>query len=127
MIVQRTVEAFGDATFKLGEFAPPDVANPLDLGPGEGILSPEVIPADPGASCIVAVIDHAIPFAHHLLTHGAGHSRVAAIWMMESPVAHPRADIPFGQDLTGVEIDYLRGLDGGPVRRGDKALTASWG
>ena len=127
MIVQRTVEAFGDATFKLGEFAPPDVANPLDLGPREGILSPEVIPADPGASCIVAVIDHAIPFAHHLLTHGAGHSRVAAIWMMESPVAHPRADIPFGQDLTGVEIDYLRGLDGGPVRRGDKALYRELG
>lgn len=122
MIAHRTFDAFGDLTFTLGEFAPPDVERPMELGPGEGMLSRQAIPADPSASCIVAVIDHAIPFAHHLLTCATGHSRVAAIWMMDGLVVRRHPDIAFGQHLRGVEIDYLRGLDGGPVKRGDKDL-----
>lgn len=127
MIAERTFAAFGDAIVRLGEFAPPGVHTPVDLGSGEGMLSPQAIPEDPAASCIVAVIDHAIPFAHHLLTSAGGYSRVAAIWMMDAPVVHPLNDIPFGQSLRGVEIDYLRGLDGGPVRRNDTALYRELG
>lgn len=127
MIATRTFDAFGDATFQLGEFAPPGVSLPLDLGQHEGMLSRQAIPADPAASCIVAVIDHAIPFAHHLLTCTGGYSRMAAIWMMDAPVVQPATDIPFGQSLRGVEIDYLRGLNGGPVRRGDTALYRELG
>ncbi len=125
MIAHRTFDAFGDLTLKLGEFAPLDVLRPLDMGPDRApgeLLSPQAIPADPAASCIVAVIDHAIPFAHHLLTCASGHSRVAAIWVMDSPLVRPHPDIPFGQDLCGAEIDYLRGLNGGPVKRSDKEL-----
>lgn len=127
MIALRTFDAFGDLTFTLGEFAPPDVERSLDLGPAGGMLSPQAIPADPAASCIVGVIDYAIPFAHHLLTCGAGYSRVAAVWMMDGLVVRRDADIAFGQFLRGTEIDYLRGLNGGPVKRGAKALYRDLG
>ena len=121
MIVDNTIEAFGDLVSeyidRLGDLAPADVLLTRELGPEDGPLSPSAIPSDPGASCIVAVIDHTIPFAHHLLTCGTGHSRVAGIWLQGAPMVRRYRHIPFGQHLTGRHIDYLRGLDDGPVRR----------
>lgn len=121
MIVRESIEAFGDLVGSyldgLGNFAPADAVLDRDLGPGDGLLSQPAIPENKGASCIIAVIDHVIPFAHHLLTCTSGHSRVAAIWLPGAPMLRPYPHIPFGQELTGRQIDYLRGLDGGPVRR----------
>ena len=126
MIVEHTINAFGDLVGdyidQLGNLAPRDVLLARDLGPGDGPLSPQAIPPNPKAACIVAVIDHTIPFAHHLLTCASGHSRVAGIWLQGAPTVSPAPHIPFGQHLTGQQIDYLRGLDGGPVRRSAEEL-----
>lgn len=126
MIVDNTIEAFGDLVSdyidRLGDLAPADLLLDRELGPEDGPLSPAAIPPDPGASCIVAVIDHTIPFAHDLLTCATGHSRVAGIWLQGAPLVRQHEHIPFGQHLTGRHIDYLRGLDGGPVRRDAQAL-----
>ncbi|KGJ04038.1 Subtilase family protein [Paracoccus halophilus] len=117
MIVQRTFDAYGELVERLGLFAPPDDERPMDLGTHEGLLSPQAIPADPAACCIVGVIDHAIPFAHRLLTCASGHSRVASVWMQDAPTVRRRPDIAFGQDLHGTEIDFLRGLGGSGRKR----------
>ena len=70
-----------------------------------GWLAAQTMPQNDNA-VIVAVIDHAIPFAHRLLTHH-GHSRVAAIWLMDAPMRDRRPDIPFGQEFRGPDIDAL--------------------
>ncbi|QBX33930.1 hypothetical protein E4191_03805 [Paracoccus liaowanqingii] len=68
-------------------------------------------PPDPDRATIVAVIDHAIPFAHPLFTTREGHSRVAAIWLMEAQAVDRRPDIAFGRELRGPQIDALRRPD----------------
>ncbi|MDS9468045.1 hypothetical protein RGQ15_10755 [Paracoccus sp. MBLB3053] len=73
------------------------------------LLSPQTLPPDPERCAITAVIDHAIPFAHRLLTTTGGFSRVASIWLQETPVTRRRDDIPFGQEFRGAELDRLRG------------------
>lgn len=79
-------------------------------GPDTALLDPAAHPVDPDHAAIIAVIDHAIPFAHALLTTATNHSRVAAIWMMDAPARDRRDDIPFGQELRGPMIDALRRL-----------------
>lgn len=126
MILRQSIEAYGDLVSnfidRLGDLAPADSLLKRDMGPDEGLLSDAAMPADPGAACVVGVIDHVLPFAHPLLTTETGHSRVAAIWLPDAPVLRPSPHIPFGQELTGRCIDYLRGLDGGPVRRDAEEL-----
>ncbi|WP_347266523.1 hypothetical protein [Paracoccus sp. (in: a-proteobacteria)] len=95
---------------RLGSVAPPDRMLPPEPCAGDELLSPEALPPDAGAAAVVGVIDHAIPFAHSLLTAAGGHSRVAAIWLQGAPVSAPRPDIPFGQELRGSDIDRLRGI-----------------
>jgi hypothetical protein len=84
------------------------IAADAPLARDAAFLDPAAHPADPGQAAIVAVIDHAIPFAHPLLRTVSGHSRVAAIWLMEAEAIARRPDIPFGRELRGTEIDALR-------------------
>jgi len=95
---------------KLPLLAPGDTSCETGICGCDGMLSPEALPEDPDKAVIVAVIDHAIPFAHRLLTTGAGHSRSASIWVMDAPQTMLRDDIPFGQEFRGAEIDRLRGI-----------------
>lgn len=110
MIAHRTFDAFDALLASLPFLAPPDDETAPVTDAPEGFLSPEAMPPDPAHAAIIAVIDHAIPFAHHLLTTAGGHSRVAALWMQDAPVSVPRPDIPFGREIRGVEIDHLRGI-----------------
>lgn len=109
MIARQSLDQFEQVLASLPDLVPPqalpDPTAPLaEDGP---FLAPEAHPEDPDRAAIVAVIDHAIPFAHPLLTTG-GASRVAAIWLMEAPAAERRADIAFGRELRGPQIDALR-------------------
>lgn len=71
-------------------------------------LSRHARPSDPDHAAIVAVIDHAIPFAHPLFTTASGHNRVAALWLMDAIASEARPDIAFGRELRGPRIDALR-------------------
>ncbi|WP_134724886.1 hypothetical protein [Paracoccus luteus] len=114
MIAQQSFALFDEAVERLPALAPPDSLVPADAPPAThaGYLSPQAMPDDPAACAIVAVIDHAIPFAHRLLTTASGHSRVAAIWLQDAPARDRRPDIAFGQELRGTMIDAMRGLGG---------------
>ena len=72
--------------------------------------------------CIVGVIDHAIPFAHYLLTGATGHTRIAGSGSWIARWCGAELDPPSASISSGAEIDYLRGLDGGPVTRSDQEL-----
>ncbi len=122
MIMQKTLDAYGEFIDNLGAFAPSDILDDRDLGEVHGPLSTNVELSGDAPVCIVGVIDHAIPFAHYLLTGATGHTRIAGVWIMDCPVVRRQDWIPFGQHLSGAEIDYLRGLDGGPVTRSDQEL-----
>ncbi len=131
MIARQSLALFDEVVERLPALAPPDslVAGDAPPATDQRYLSPQAMPDDPATCAIVAVIDHAIPFAHRLLTTGRGHSRVAAVWLQDAPARDRRPDIPFGQELRGTMIDALRGLDGngdgtGPVRDDEAAYRA---
>ena len=78
-------------------------------GPDDDLLDPAAIPPLDG-SCVVGVIDHAVPFAHRQLTLPGGVSRVASIWLQDglpSPHAVAGAGLPFGTELRGPTITRL--------------------
>ena len=117
MIAQATLEKYRELIDRLPKFVPPDAqARPdLPLVADPGFLSPQAMPPDPQRCAVIGVIDHAIPFAHRLLSTGDGHSRVAAIWLQDAPARDRRCDIPFGQELRGHDIDGFR-LGAGAAR-----------
>ncbi|SMO53358.1 hypothetical protein [Paracoccus laeviglucosivorans] len=130
MIMNATIAEYSDlleallpAYDKLSLF-PPSAA-----GGGEGIIRSDVflqgdaLPEDEVA--IVAVIDHVVPFAHHLLTAADGHSRVASIWLQDGVAdLSPRPDIAFGLELRGSEIDLLRQGGNGHPRSEEEIYRA---
>lgn len=134
MIAKESLRLFDNVLAQLPRLAPDRALVPGDAPPGPDApcLDPAAHPADPDHAAIIAVIDHAIPFAHPLLTTAAGHSRVAAIWLMDAQARDRRHDIPFGQELRGTMIDAMRrpGDDDAPYRAcglldpgGDMALA----
>ncbi|TWI32961.1 S8 family serine peptidase [Paracoccus sulfuroxidans] len=128
MIALSTLDAFEPLLANLPMFAPLDSLPPPDgLGlilPSE-MLSRDALPEDLDAVTIVAVIDHAIPFAHRLFTTPDGYSRCASIWIQDAAKDVTQTDIPFGREVRGTTIDQLRGLPDGPVNRdGDSVYRA---
>ncbi|MDT1063875.1 hypothetical protein RM190_18585 [Paracoccus sp. CPCC 101403] len=126
MIAQETFfsdpELLRDLWQKLPRMTPQDRTCSTQMHRSHDLLSPQALPKDPDSAVIVAVIDHAIPFAHRLLTVGPGHySRAASTWVMDAPQVLPREDIPFGQEYRGAELDVLRGA-GGPHPLDDDAI-----
>ncbi|WP_134681364.1 hypothetical protein [Paracoccus ravus] len=92
----------------LDQLAPRDRTRETGREASSDLLSPQALPDDPAHMAIIAVIDHAIPIAHRLLTLSSGHSRIASAWLMDAPRMVRRRDIPFGQEYRGAEIDKLR-------------------
>lgn len=109
MIALESLDLFDPVLAHLPRLVPRDAipAPGLPPAPEARFLHPDAHPVDPRRAVIVAVIDYAIPFAHPLLTTGPGHSRVAAIWLMEAPAPEARADLAFGCELRGTQIDAL--------------------
>ena len=109
MIAHETLDLFDSVVTALPRLAPPDavVTADLPLAMEQGFLGPSAFPRDPDNCAIVAVIDHAIPFAHRLFRTASGQSRVAAIWLQDAPAHDRRPDLPFGQELRGPMLDAL--------------------
>lgn len=110
MIIKQSLELFTAILDSIPALLPAQAlavegAPVAEEGP---FLDPAAHPPDAGQAAIVAVIDYAIPFAHPLFTTSEGHSRVASIWLMEAARAERRADIAFGRELRGPQIDALR-------------------
>lgn len=110
MIVKQSLELFAAILDGIPALLPAqalavDGAPMAQDGP---FLDPAAHPPEADNAAIVAVIDHAIPFAHPLFTTAEGHSRVASVWLMEAARADRRADIAFGRELRGPQIDALR-------------------
>lgn len=108
MIARQSIRDFDDLILALPGLAPPGVVPDPTLPaapPPVTLLSPEALPTDPDHCAIIGVIDHAIPFAHPLLRTADGHSRVASVWVQDAPAAGRVADIPFGAEWTGMQID----------------------
>lgn len=133
-VAHQSLRRFDNVLAQLPRLAPKRALVPEDAppGPDAACLDPMAHSADPDQAAIIGVIDHAIPFAHPLLTTATGHSRVAAVWMMDGPARDRRPDIPFGQELRGTMIDALRrpGDEDAPYRAcglldpgGDMALA----
>lgn len=110
MIARDSFALFDAVLAYLPHLAPADALPKANLPQAaeDGWLSPAAMPPDPDRCAVIAVIDHAIPFAHRRLTAPQGDSRVAAIWLMDAPATDRRTDIPFGQELRGPLIDRLR-------------------
>jgi hypothetical protein len=128
MIAQESLELFGQVLDALPRLAPPDALITPRLPPAQeqGFLSPQAMPPDPDHCAIVAVIDHAIPFAHRLFRAPTGHSRMAAIWLQDAPARDRRPDIAFGQELRGRMIDAL-GRDEDEIYRASGLMDAGRG
>ncbi|WP_409597180.1 S8 family serine peptidase [Paracoccus hibiscisoli] len=109
MIAGRTLDLFAPVLMSLPQLVSPRAipAPGTPLAEDGPFLAPAAHPDDPDRAVLVAVIDHAIPFAHPLLTTSAGLSRVAAIWLMDAGAQSRRPDIAFGQELRGPQIDAL--------------------
>lgn len=109
MIAHESLDLFDPVLAHLPRLVPSDVIPAPDLPPAadEAFLHPDAHPADLDRAVIVAVIDHAIPFAHPLFRTESGRSRMAAIWLMEAPATEARADLAFGRELRGGVIDAL--------------------
>lgn len=124
MIARESFELFDPILADLPHLSPPDSLphTGLPRGKDRPLLAPEALPDDPAQACIVAVIDHAIPFAHRFLTTASGHSRVGAIWLQDAPAQEIRPDIPFGQEIRGTMIDALRGAGGSGPHRDEDAV-----
>lgn len=56
---------------------------------------------------IIAVIDDALPFANHAFDDGSGQTRVAYLWR-QAGFATSSAAVPFGDEITGHDIEALR-------------------
>ncbi len=127
MIAQATLEKYRALIDRLPSFVPPDalIRPGLPLVDDPEFLSPQALPPDPGRCAVIGVIDHAIPFAHRLLTTASGHSRVAAIWLQDAPAQDRRCDIAFGQELRGHAIDHYR--LGAGARRGEAQVYRRFG
>ena len=97
----------GEPAFRLNAPLPAACVNPQG---GRVTARPSAIvrksrkPAD--MPIIMAVIDDGIPFAHrHLLDAAGASTRLDYCWLQG---AHTDGVLPYGRDLTGVEIDALR-------------------
>ena len=111
-----TLRDFAPVRDNLPLLVPPAALVGPDVPPaGEtAFLHADARPSDPKkGAAIIAVIDHAIPFAHSLFTTDSGHSRFASIWLMEAAATERRADIAFGRELRGPDIDAMR-VEGDP-------------
>ena len=109
MIAKDSLEFFASILDRIPDLLPAQalVAADTPLADDLPFLDPSAHPSDPERATIVAVIDHAIPFAHPLFTTRGGRSRMAAIWLMEAQAVQRRHDIAFGRELRGTEIDAL--------------------
>lgn len=106
-----TLQDFAPVLANLPLLVPPAALVGPDVPPAEGtdFLHADARPSDPEKrAAIIAVIDHAIPFAHPLFTTSSGHSRFASIWLMEAAATERRTDIAFGRELRGPDIDIMR-------------------
>lgn len=110
MIADATLDLFGSILERVPDLVPAQalVGDQVPPAVDGRLLDPAAHPPDPDRAAIVAVIDFAIPFAHPLFTTRAGHSRMASIWLMEAAMTERRADIAFGRELRGPQIDALR-------------------
>lgn len=109
MIAQAGLGFLQPVLAHLPRLVPADALPDADAPAAEDgpFLHPAMRPDPDQGAAIVAVIDHAIPYAHPLLFGPEGHSRVAAAWLMEAPATETRPDIPFGVELRGPQIDAL--------------------
>lgn len=130
MIAMATLDAFAPLLANLPMFAPLDNLPPphaLQIGRSPRMLSEQALPEDLDAVTIVAVIDHAIPFAHRLFTTGEGFSRCASVWIQDAAKEPQQPDIAFGREVWGTTIDALRGLPAGPFNPDGDAVYRALG
>ncbi|WP_207471576.1 hypothetical protein [Paracoccus fontiphilus] len=70
-------------------------------------LSHRALP-DPAASCIIGVIDDAVPFAHQCLALPGHVSRVASVWLQDAAFRKGMGDdLPSGAEWRGAELSRM--------------------
>ncbi|QRM35431.1 hypothetical protein [Microvirga sp. VF16] len=68
------------------------------------------------APAILGVIEDALPFAHRAFLDRDGCTRISHLWLQSARATAKRDRVPFGREITNIEIDTLR-ADYGPDER----------